>query len=337
MATRGQESSSAQDPTSGDIARACAVVVTFNRKRLLEDCLAALHAQTYQLERTFVIDNASTDGTAEMLSKRPEIEHVRLEVNIGSAGGVATGVQAAWAAGCDWIWIMDDDSEPAPDALEQLLATDAARDPSTVALCPTVLHPDGTIDVKHRGDFRRRPRYLRREDQLAPGAPRLGFFTWVGVLLRDEVTHAAGLPKAELFVWADDYEYSFRVREHGEIRLVPNSRIVHKEAGQAYVNRRSQFWNRVTRWDLDPMPIEGFWRNLCGIRNYIWLKKHHERQSAFSALGTTAQFMLKSLLYDERPLRRLKWIARSARDGRRGVFDTINPQEWAAMVRRKEI
>jgi GT2 family glycosyltransferase len=157
------------------------------------------------------------------------------------------------------------------------------------------------------------------------------------VLLRDQVTHAAGLPKTEFFVWVDDYEYSFRVREHGEILLVPCSRIIHKDAGQAHVNRRSRFWNRLTGWDLDPTPIEGFWRNLCGVRNYIWLKKRYEGQSALSAIGTTAQFMVKALLYDERPLRRLKWIARYARDGRRGVFETITPQEWAAMVRRKEV
>jgi rhamnopyranosyl-N-acetylglucosaminyl-diphospho-decaprenol beta-1,3/1,4-galactofuranosyltransferase len=315
------------------VERVCAVVVTFNRRRLLAECLDALAAQTRAPDRVVVVDNGSTDGTADMLRARAAVETVRLETNRGSAGGFATGVEAA--RGCDWLWLMDDDAEPAPDALERLLASDAARDPAAAALCPAVVLPDGTIDVKHRGDFRRRPRYLRRDRYT--GTPRLGFFTWVGVLLRAEVVRAAGPPKAELFVWADDYEYSFRVREHGEIRLVPASRVVHKDAGQAYTNRRSRFWNRLTGWDLDPTPIDAFWRNLCGIRNYIWLKRRYERQSAISAAGTAAQFMLKSLLYDERPLRRLRWIARAARDGRRGRFETITPQRWAAMLRRGDV
>jgi GT2 family glycosyltransferase len=172
---------------------------------------------------------------------------------------------------------------------------------------------------------------------VAGTAPRLEFFTWVGVLLRADAARAAGPPKEELYIWADDYEYSFRVREQGEIRLVPESRIVHKDVGQAHVNRRSRFWNRLMRWDYDPTPIETFWRNLYGVRNYVWLKKRYEGQSALSATGTAAQFMVKSLLYDERPLRRLPWIARFARDGRRGDFEGIRPAEWAEMVRRGDI
>jgi rhamnopyranosyl-N-acetylglucosaminyl-diphospho-decaprenol beta-1,3/1,4-galactofuranosyltransferase len=297
-------------------------VVTYNRRQLLAGCLAALRAQSVRPDRIVVVDNGSTDGTAEWLEEQADVEHLRLEENRGSTGGFAAGIDAALAAGCEWIWLMDDDAEPAPDALEQLLP--GTLDTSTAVLCPAVVSPDGSVDVKHRGDFRGRPRYLPIE-RYASGA-RLGFFTWVGPLVRAGAARAAGLPKAELFMWADDYEYSLRMREHGEIRLVPESRVVHRE--RRYENRRSRFWNRLTGWDLDPTPLEAFWRNLCGIRNYIWLKRRYEHQTALSAAGTTAQFMVKALLYDERPLRRLPWIARAARDGRRGTFGTITPERW---------
>ena len=320
----------------------CASVFTFNRKDLVADCLDALLAQSHPLERVFVVDNGSTDGTPEMLRdrgflERGDVEHVRLPHNTGGSGGFAAAVAAGRAAGTDWIWVMDDDAEAPPDALERLVASEAAGDPSTAALCPAVMLPDGTVDLKHRGLFRRRPRPLPLDSYVEGTAPRLEFFTAVGVLLRTSVTHAAGLPRADFFIWSDDYEYSFRLREHGEIRLVPESVVVHKDVGQSYTNRRSRFWNRLFRWDYDPMPLEDFWRNLCGVRNYIWMKKHYEGQRLVSALGTTAQFMLKSLLYDEQPLRRLKWIARFARDGRRGVFNTIRPDDWTEMVRRGEV
>jgi rhamnopyranosyl-N-acetylglucosaminyl-diphospho-decaprenol beta-1,3/1,4-galactofuranosyltransferase len=296
--------------------------VTYNRRQLLSGCLAALRAQTVPPDRIVVVDNGSTDGTAEWLATQGDVDRVRLEENRGSTGGFAAGIDAALAGGCDWIWLMDDDAEPAPDALERMLP--GARDPSTAVLCPAVVLPDGSVDIKHRGDFRGRPRYLPVE-RYTTGAP-LGFFTWVGPLVRADAARAAGLPKAELFIWADDYEYSLRVREQGAIRLVPESRVVHHE--RRYENRRSRFWNRLTGWDLDPTPLEAFWRNLCGIRNYIWLKRRYEQQSALSAAGTTAQFMVKSLLYDERPLRRLPSIVRAARDGRRGTFGTITPEPW---------
>src|SRR5205085_2529192 len=83
-------------------------------------------------------------------------------------------------------------------------------------------------------------------------------------------------------------------------------------------NRRSRFWNAVLPIKTFPTPLERFWQNLCGLRNYIWMKREYEGQSSISAAGTTAQFVLKHLLYDDRPLKRIPWILRFARDGRRG-------------------
>ena len=64
------------------------------------------------------------------------------------------------------------------------------------------------------------------------------------------------------------------------------------------------------------------------------MKREYERQSAISAAGTTLQFVLKHLLYDDRPLRRIPWILRYARDGRRGRFENIPPSRWMEMVGR---
>jgi hypothetical protein len=112
---------------------------------------------------------------------------------------------------------------------------------------------------------------------------------------------------------------------------------VHNEVAQSLSTRRSRFVNRLTGWDLDPTPLESFWRNIHGARNFIWIKKRYERQGPVSACGTTAQFMLKALLYDDRPLRRMPWLVRYARAGRRGEFVNIPPDQWRAMVERGEV
>jgi rhamnopyranosyl-N-acetylglucosaminyl-diphospho-decaprenol beta-1,3/1,4-galactofuranosyltransferase len=309
----------------------CALIVTFNRRELLARCIDAVLAQSEPVAELLVVDNASTDGTPELLRERG-VRFIRLEENGGSSGGFAAGVAAAREAEADWLWMMDDDAEPAPDTLARLLASAAAREPDTAALCPAVARPDGSIDLGHRGRWRRKPRPLPLDAYRDGTAPELDFFTFVGLLLPMRVARAADPPKADLFIWCDDYEYSFRIRRHGRIRLVPEARILHHDVGQAHTNRRSRFWNRLLGWSFVPTRVEDFWRNLCGVRNYVWIKKTYEGQGAVSSAGTIAQFMLKALLYDDRPLRRLPWIARFGVDGRRGRFRSFTPAEWRRRI-----
>lgn len=103
-----------------------AVVVTFNRKEMLLETLEGLRQQKRKPDRIFVINNASSDGTEELLSSRNildwgDLEYVALDKNIGGAGGFNKGIQLAYEAGYDWIWTMDDDVEPDDNALEELL------------------------------------------------------------------------------------------------------------------------------------------------------------------------------------------------------------------------
>ncbi|MEA2282410.1 MAG: hypothetical protein QOK21_3017, partial [Solirubrobacteraceae bacterium] len=94
-----------------------------------------------------------------------------------------------------------------------------------------------------------------------------------------------------------------------------------------------RFWNRLLGQEIVPFELEGFWKQLFGLRNYVWIKKVYERQGVLSAAGTIAQFMIKSLLYEERPLRRLRWIVHYGIAGRRGRFVNMEPAEWVRRVR----
>ena len=130
-----------------------AVVVTYNRRQLLGECVDALLGQTHPLEALYIIDNGSTDGTCEFLAGkglispperqgnqpvetvRPgirnpqstirnsamEVHYVRMPANTGSAGGFAEGMQRAAGAGFEWLWLMDDDLLASPDALAALV------------------------------------------------------------------------------------------------------------------------------------------------------------------------------------------------------------------------
>ena len=91
------------------------VVVTYNRLDLLKECLKALEEQTFRIHKIFIINNHSTDQTAtylENLKENPNYDITNLPENIGGAGGFSEGIKRAAMDGCDWIWVMDDDTIP---------------------------------------------------------------------------------------------------------------------------------------------------------------------------------------------------------------------------------
>jgi len=311
-----------------------AVVVTFNRRELVASCLDALAAQTAPVERIVVIDNASSDGTPELLRERgyldrPAVRLERLDSNRGGAGGFSFGVGVAREEPGEWIWLLDDDAEPEPDALQRLLDARLAADPATVCLAPVVRDARGEVQRYHRGRWNKRPRPLTPEAYEGKEPVELDYVTFVGPLVRASAARAIDPPRADFFIWAEDYEYSFRLRRQGSLWMVPESVVVHREVGQAHTNRRSRFWNRlispVLGWELVPSRLDTFWRNLYGLRNYVWLKRRYEGQSALGSAGVIGQFVLRSLLCDERPLRRIPAIVRYGIAGRRGVFENRIP------------
>src|SRR5215217_541405 len=194
----------------------CALVLTFNRKALLVECLRSLLAQTALVDEVLVVDNASTDGTEELLRAEGLFDRVRwlpLERNLGSSGGFNRGVAAAREGGWDWIWIMDDDADPRPDALERLLGSPAAADPGTAVLAPAVVDPAGEIEARvQRGFFRGRMTPLGREAYVPGTTPEVDYVSFVGMLVRGAAARATEPPKADFFIWGDDLEYCLRLR-----------------------------------------------------------------------------------------------------------------------------
>ena len=322
------------------MATVCAFVLTRDRKQLLVECLRALLTQTHPVDLVIVYDNASTDGTEELLRtegllEQPRIAYHRSERNTGGAGGYAEGVRLCVEAGRDWLWLMDDDAEPRPDALERLLGAPPARDPTTVAVCTEVVHPDGTIDPLHRCRMGRFIMPLPGEDHRSGSYAAVGCASFVGLLVRTDVAREIGLPRAEFFIGYDDAEWSLRLRRHGDIRLVPESVMLHKiPVGGGSATARSRFWNRVLGQHYASSSWQSFWKDLYRVRNFIWIKQRYGRVPPLAFAGLTATYLVKSLMYDPQPLRRLPWIARYALKGRRGDFSGVSPEEWTRRALR---
>src|SRR5690606_21383745 len=96
-----------------------AAIVTYNRLDYLKQLISALKSQSRVPDRIVVINNSSTDGTADYLRQNPDIE-VITQGNYGSSGGQFTAAKYCYESGSEWIWLMDDDVIPAINCLENL-------------------------------------------------------------------------------------------------------------------------------------------------------------------------------------------------------------------------
>jgi GT2 family glycosyltransferase len=113
------------------MSSASVVIPTWNGADLLKDCLASLRGQTRRDFEIIVVDNGSTDGTAEILAADyPEARLIRLGENRGFAAAVNAGIRASQ---CDFVVLMNNDVEAAPRWLEELV--DAMDTHAEVGAC----------------------------------------------------------------------------------------------------------------------------------------------------------------------------------------------------------
>jgi len=233
--------------------KVCAVVVTHNRKELLRECLLALSSQTRAPDHILVVDNASTDGTYEMLKmKFPEVEVLRLPENQGGAGGFHEGMKLAYEKGFDWLWLMDDDAEPMPETLAGLLKEALNNDAGVI--CPIIVTKDGIVQNYHHKLINKRTctekpaiseRTIKEKRRTSIRALQIDANAFVGPLVKKDVIGKVGLPLKEAFIWGDDTEFTYRCRVNGiNLVLSLDSMIYHKDKNQTTDKSlpKSQYW-----------------------------------------------------------------------------------------------
>ncbi|MDU8924660.1 glycosyltransferase family 2 protein [Pasteurellaceae bacterium LIM206] len=211
----------------------CAVVVTYNRKQLLMRCLEALVNQTRVPDHILIINNASTDGTVELLEQNGWLtnEHITLltlSENMGGAGGFYQGVKTVTEQGFDFVWLMDDDGYPEKNCLQELLKY--CDDNSYIG--PLVL------DQKNKDKFcfpMRIPNSLIRlnflsdliENNIKNKVDGI-VIPFNGILFSTALSKKLGYPKQEYFIWGDDIEYTLRMESNNvTIASIVNAKFYH--------------------------------------------------------------------------------------------------------------
>lgn len=212
-----------------------AVILTYNRKDLLERCLDAVQAQTYRCDSVIVVDNASSDGTQQMLreagSRYPNLKVYQLSRNIGASGGFSAGFRLAYQDGADFVWMMDDDVIPRPDALQRLLEADERLERQGIErafLLSTAFTESGQITNSPSLDVRPNAiRYPRWPETIELGMAPVRRATFVSILVPRAILTEFGLPIAAMFIWGEDTEFTLRVTRDKPGFLVGASKVLH--------------------------------------------------------------------------------------------------------------
>ena len=244
------------------------MVVTYNRLPLLRQCLAALTSQTALGLTIFLIDNASTDGTAEAVAAMtlPNLVYRNTGKNLGGAGGFAYGVREAALAGYDALWLMDDDTLPTPTALAEFLQADRDLHGRYGWLSGRALAPDGTdqpMNLQRVTPYKDLPNFDGARIPVVMAS-------FVSLFLRTETVRRYGLPIAEFFIWSDDWEYTRRISRAQPCYVIPASRVVHAMQNPGIVNIAADV---PARWER----YRYFYRNDVvlyrreGMRGWLWL------------------------------------------------------------------
>lgn len=202
-----------------------AAIVTYNRLDFLKQVINALKSQTRKPDRIIVVNNNSTDGTSEFLSNCEDIEVINQD-NTGSSGGQFTSAKYCYETGSEWIWLMDDDVLPKPDALENLIKN---LNEKRIHV-PLRINHDGsvntgdTLELNYSNPFKSIWKKINTNE-----IPNEQFLEAQGISFEGPIFHRnlirdIGLPEFGYFIYADDTDYFSRALKKGyRCYIVSNS------------------------------------------------------------------------------------------------------------------
>lgn len=246
-----------------------AVIVTYNRLKLLKEVITSFENQTRKPDYMIVVDNASNDGTDIFLQnwEKADVDgidkmRIRTPQNLGGSGGFFMGTQKAIELDVDWVWVSDDDAIPAKDVFKKAEEHIAdCKDINTVSAICTSVYVNGKICTSNRNRRIMKFSHMELQDienmEYEKEAFNCDNFSYVGVFIKKDVLKKVGLINKDYFIWRDDVEHSWRVSEAGRIICYPDMIVDHRANSNDYAGTS--------------------WKTYYGYRNDIIMLRAHKQ------------------------------------------------------------
>jgi GT2 family glycosyltransferase len=253
------------------VPRISVIVLSWNGRDLLRDCLRSLAAQTFRDFETLVVDNGSSDGTAEMVvAEFPEVRLLRQVENTG----FCHGNNLAFAeAGGELLVLLNNDAEVASDFLAEIV--DAADREPAIGMFATrimmfdrrnvfdstglLVYPDGIC--RSRGWLETDVgQYDEAVEVLGPNG--------CAAVYRRSMLDDVGVFDERYFAYLEDLDLAFRGQLRGwRCRYLPRAVCYHKKSitsgyhskFKAYLVERNRIWNSIKLFPLRLLALSPFY------------------------------------------------------------------------------
>jgi len=293
-----------------------AYVHTYNDGDVIDATLRALCAQSYPIPEILLIDNASTDDTLDRAFPS-KVTIIRNDENLGTSGAVAAGMEYALAHGYDWIYILDADSEPAPDAVENLMRCYQSLSPELQAttwwLSSLLVEAEG--GAMHHGCIVTPGGIKMLDPPPQPTSYRCHLNIWSGSLYRLDAVKEVGLPDRNYVLDWGDMIYGYEGAIRGYSGFLEQSSIVTHNMHPLETLRLRRIGRKFVKVFYSP-PLRSyyFWRNSM----YFWIYRFDRGGSVTPVIWHFFQFfkwLIKVSLFIKAPGESLAACLRGMWDG----------------------
>lgn len=243
------------------------VIVTYNRREVISDCLASVLKMNYPNFEVILVDNGSKDGTVEAIRERfPVVRVVASKINLGLNGGKNLGQNQARG---EYVLFLDSDTIVDENLLAELVRV-AESDPRVGMVCPKMYYHEPKDVIWYAGSFvnlwtsQTKNIGANEEDQGQWDQVRETEFAPTAYLTKREVVEKLKGHDEFLFMTYGDTDYGFRTREAGfKVMFCPIARLWHKIKKQENIKTI-----RALGYNL-PMRAYYFARN-----RVVFMKRH---------------------------------------------------------------
>ena len=281
------------------------VILNWNGRRYVRDCLDSVFAQTHEDAKIFVVDNGSTDGSAEFIRDAfPEAVLIALPENLHFARGTNAGVEVALRdPACEFVVTLNNDTRSDPEFLAGLVKVAQEGRVGMVAAKllfmdrPTILNTTGICPTRDGSGVDRG--WNQRDEGQFDGETDVFAPTAGAALYRRSLFDRVGLFDADFVAYYEDLDLAWRARLAGwETQFAPRAVVYHKYSGSSsyqsawktYQGERNRIWNLVQNYPLqylaEGIPWNGL-RVLAALRRRLVPVRHPSPPGAAAGQGPT--------------------------------------------------